>query len=144
MGLFNQDLKIKSKEKKPSFEEYYKTIPELKNDTSNYDLRAAYQNLPYEDLKAFAEGDAHLPDTYKLPTHPSFSEESIYSNDKVRGGRWEYENGHDVFIPSQLNIDNFGGVDAYRKWFRDNEPGVILKFQNVEIKKGLFNTTIER
>jgi hypothetical protein len=112
---------------KPSFEDYYKSIPEYKNDTVSYDLQSAYEELPYSQMKRFAESNAHLPDTYKKPTHPTFSNESKYHNDKTPGGYWDRDTkGRDRFTPSQYNIDNMGGPKEYMKWFQENEKGVIL------------------
>ena len=37
----------------------------------------------------------HFPDTYKLPGHPTFSEESIYAKPPLKWGRWK----GDKFIP---------------------------------------------
>jgi len=113
-------------ENKPTFEEWYATVPEGKNDTTNYSLREAYNNLPYEIMKQFAESSAHLPDTYKKPSHPTFSEESNFSNNDTTGGRWSYEDGKDVFTPSPFNIQQMGGVENYQAWMQRNEPGVRL------------------
>ena len=52
-------------EKKISFEEWYKTVPESKNDTIHYDLRRAYELAPQEELDAFVNSDAHLRSVYK-------------------------------------------------------------------------------
>lgn len=127
--LYNRIQKFqKGKAIKPSFEEYYKTVPKFKNDTISYDLRAAYENLPYEEMKQFAESEAHLPDTYKKPNHPTFSNESIYHNKKTQGGKWLYnpKTGADVYKPSITNIKALGGFENYIRWFRENEPGIEL------------------
>lgn len=115
--------------RKLSFENWYKTVPEEKNDTTHYSLREAYDNLPYEEMEKFStSNEVHLPDTYKLPTHPSFSNESKFSNEDTPGGRWEERDGEWHFIPTMHNINNMGGVEKYRKWFEQNEPEVILDF----------------
>jgi len=116
---------------KPNFEDWYSTVPKEKNDTSSYSLKEAYDNLPYETMKKFAESSAHLPDTYKKPSHPTFSDESKYSNDKIKGGHWSYEDGVEVFTPSPYNIQQIGGVDKYKKWIQDNEPNVKLNIPNM-------------
>lgn len=100
---FNSDVKkfVDGGETKPSFEEYYKTIPQEKNDTSNYDLRRAFKELPYSQLQKFAQGKDHLPDTYKLPNHPTFSDESIYFNPKTKkyAGHWTETDSSWNYIP---------------------------------------------
>ena len=86
-GQFQKGGKIK-----PSFESFYKTINPDFNDTSNYNLRQAYKSLPYKTLDSWRNDPEHhhLPDTYKLPNHPTFSDESIYFNPKTRSqaGHW--------------------------------------------------------
>lgn len=50
------------------FEEWYKTVPAEKNDTTNYDLRTAYQYLPYSDMVKFAnDKDFHLGSVAEMP-----------------------------------------------------------------------------
>ena len=91
---------IKKAFNKPSFKEWYATVPTLKNDTSSYDLEKAYGDLPYSQMKRFSESEAHLPDTYKKQNHPTFSNESIYHNDKTPGGYWDRDTkGRDRFTP---------------------------------------------
>ena len=64
----------------------------------DYDYRAYYNSDP-SAAESHLQGDpnAHFPDTYKRPTHPTFSEESIYSgrNGNVVGGKWK-ENPEDT------------------------------------------------
>lgn len=107
------------------FDDYYATVPENKSDTSNYDLKTAYANLPYETMKEFAEGDAHLPDTYKKPSHPSFSNESIYSTEETPGGEW---GGNDddgwSFTPSAFNVEQAGGFDKVENFFSEQDSNV--------------------
>ena len=53
---------------RPTFEEWYKTIPAEKNDTTGYDLRRAYELAPQEELDAFVNDPAaHLHSTYYNP-----------------------------------------------------------------------------
>ena len=117
---------------KPSFEEWYKTVPEHKSDTANYDLEAAYKNLPYNEMKAFATSDAHLPDTYKKPTHPTFSNESVYSTEEKPGGTWtKDEDDNWTFTPSWVNIENAGGEDKLKEYFDKYEKDVTLDLSNI-------------
>lgn len=80
---------------KPSFEDWYKTVPPEKNYMGDYNLRAAYDNLPYDKMVNFATTNSeHLPDTYKLPNHPTFSNESMYyqGTQSGVGGYWNGDN----------------------------------------------------
>ena len=118
--------------KKMPFEEWYKTVPEEINDTADYDLKAAYQELPMSILRNWKQGRGHLPDTYKKPTHITFSEESKYSTPERRGGKWYYKDGKDYFKPTQINIDNAGGIDKLKEYFQKYEPGVELDLSDIK------------
>jgi hypothetical protein len=63
----------------------------------DYDLRGAYQ----AGLSPAENG--HWPDTFKKPNHPTFSEESIYSqrDPSLPAGRWDGE----TFLPPALYAD---------------------------------------
>lgn len=77
---------------KPSFENFYQSINPEYADTTHYDLRQAYEKLPYKTMKNWVDDPDknHLSDTYKLPTHPTFSDESVYFNPKTKkfAGKW--------------------------------------------------------
>jgi hypothetical protein len=86
---------------KPSFKDFVKTAnPDYMSD--DYDLEAAYKNLPEKTMKAWAKDPEknHLPDTYKKPNHPTFSKESIYYNPGMEAGTWR----NDVYIPNRGQI----------------------------------------
>jgi hypothetical protein len=55
---------------------------------SVYDFYSYFKNTPKEEL---SNPEKHFPDTYKLPNHPTFSNESIYSTPENTGGSWEGE-----------------------------------------------------
>ena len=64
----------------------------------DYDYRAYYNSNPSaaeEHLKG--NPNAHFPDTFKRPNHPTFSAESIYSgkNGNIEGGTW-HDNPNDA------------------------------------------------
>lgn len=54
-----------------------------------YDYRGYWKNRTLEDANIEWQLDSHLPDTYKLPGHPTFSTQSRYSNKKTPGGTWK-------------------------------------------------------
>jgi len=63
---------------------------ELEQD--DYDYRGFYNSNLAEAYNILADKiGTHFPDTYKLPTHPTFSYESIYSgrNGNIVGGHWQ-------------------------------------------------------
>ena len=71
-----------------------------------YDYRAYYNSVtPYErNLIRFAPQGTHFTDIGKTPKHPTFSNESKYSNKKTPGGTW---NGN-VFVPAIWQFGNNG------------------------------------
>jgi hypothetical protein len=75
---------------KPTYEEFVKTAnPDYMGD--DYDLEAAYKNLPLKTMQAWAKDPEknHLPDTYKKPNHPTFSNESMYYKEGMPAVKWE-------------------------------------------------------
>lgn len=77
-----------------------------------YDYRAYYDSVtPYERaLIRFAPQGTHFTDIGKTPKHPTFSNESKYSNKKTPGGTW---NGN-VFVPSIWQFGNNGNTRRNR------------------------------
>ena len=77
---------------KPTFNQWYPTVPKQKNDTSSYDLRRAYNTLPFDEMQKFRTiNDYHLPsvaydektDTYtflKRNGHPTLNYELDWYN----------------------------------------------------------------
>lgn len=68
----------------------------------------------------------HYPDTYKLPNHMTFSDESIYHSDTTPGGHWGQEDGKDTFTPSEYNLKQHT-PEEMQDYFKRVEPDVTLK-----------------
>lgn len=85
-------------------------------DTRDYDMRGAWS------AGVGQAGNGHFPDTYKKPNHPTFSNESQYSNDQTPGGAWA-DMGNDKwsFTPSEYNLKTYG-QDALQSYFNRAEP----------------------
>lgn len=47
------------------------------------------------------DSQEHFTDRYKLPNHPTFSNESIYSTPSTPGGSWSELDGKGFYIPSE-------------------------------------------
>lgn len=70
----------------------------------DYDLQSAFRELPIkvlEDWKRDPEKN-HLPDTYKLPNHPTFSTESKYYKPGMPAGYWK----GNAYIPIDRPVSN--------------------------------------
>lgn len=74
--------------------------------------------------------NGHYPDTYKLPNHMTFSEESQYSGkDGNEGGHWS-QLGEDrwSFKPGATNYQNHSSDDM-QDYFKAVEPGSVVGWQ---------------
>lgn len=80
------------------------TLPQNLQYEGDYDLRGFYRKNPTFSVNTPGQ---HMTDEFKLPNHPTFSNESSRYNaqSKHLGGRW---NG-DVFVPNDPNFKR--GVD---------------------------------
>jgi GH24 family phage-related lysozyme (muramidase) len=86
-----------------------------------YDYRGYWKNRTPEQANIEWQLDSHLPDTYKLPGHPTFSTQSRYSNKKTPGGTWK----------------KVGLGPIYDEQFVDSKYTKRLKtFQNASYKMG--------
>lgn len=97
----------------------------------DYDLEAARRAGVQPDERG------HMPDTYKLPNHMTFSEESIHSNPQTPGGRWEWmghdERAHDLwnFRPTDYNLQQHPANEMER-YFNRYEPDSTVQIPGRE------------
>ena len=93
-----------------------------------YDYRTYYNSVtPYERaLIRFAPQGTHFTDIGKTPKHPTFSNESKYSNDKTTGGTW---NGN-VFVPNVWQFGN-NGNSIRNKYMNNSGEGYFNGRVNV-------------
>lgn len=85
-------------------------------ESKDYDYPAA--------IKAGVKPDerGHWPDTYKLPTHITFSDESKFSDSKHQGGHWEHiEGDHWTFAPGPENLKHHS-IAELEQYFKEYEP----------------------
>lgn len=80
--------------KEIAYQAWRKNLPASLQYEGDYDLRQLFV-----DSGAIKPINGHFPDTYKLPNHPTFSNESIYSTKQNPGGHW---NG-DKYVPAKSN-----------------------------------------
>lgn len=86
-----------------------------------YDYRTYWKNRTEQQKNDEWKLGNHLPDTYKMPGHPTFSTESIYSTRKTPGGTWK----------------KVGLGPVYDEQFVDSKYTKNLrKYQNVSFKYG--------
>jgi len=94
---------------------------DVTQDTRDYDLRGAFK------AGAAQSPDGHLPDTFKKPNHPSFSNESQYHGaDGHEGGSWAPMGaGRWGFTPGATNLQMHGPI-SLQQYFQRVEPGTYL------------------
>jgi hypothetical protein len=86
---------------KMTFEEWLKENYIRDYPSEDYDYQGAYeagfQRMP---IIPFSPEYGHFYDTYKLPGHKTFSDESVYAKPPLRFGTWE----EDTYIPYEQMI----------------------------------------
>lgn len=92
-------------------------------DTYDYDLRGAWKDIVSGKIQQDERG--HLPDTYKKPNHPTFSNESIYSTPETPGGKWVEKNYKWQYVPSETNL-KYRTPSELMDYFKTREPDVRL------------------
>lgn len=76
----------------------------------------------------------HYPDTYKLPNHITFSDQSQYSNNETPGGNWATNpDGSYTFTPSAFNLSN-NPPSVMQDYFSRMEKGNTL---NLDTPQGM-------
>lgn len=92
---------------------------ELDPNKAGYDYER-YFNENYDDAIArLNEAEArHFTDRYKLPNHPTFSNESLYSQGPSYGGTWTKD---DKFIPSVINTQQYPKVYDQNRAYTEEE-----------------------
>lgn len=92
------------------------------------DVRIPNKGSDYDNLGALLAGfkpDArgHLPDTYKLPNHITFSTDSVYNDGGA--GSWQKISGTWYFTPGPTNLKHHS-MEELRQYFRKHEPNSVL------------------
>lgn len=90
-------------------------------ESSDYDMRGFFN-----DSKSEKGDNGHYPDTYKKPSHPTFSDESKYHGvDGNEGGKWKRGEGNKwTFTPGKTNVEN--GLDKTQEYLQQSDPDVTL------------------
>lgn len=86
-----------SQKEETSYQKWRAGLPKALQYEGDYDLRGLYKSNP----NAKPSANMHFPDTYKLPNHPTFSNESRYFSPltKDRAGRWQETDSSFNYIP---------------------------------------------
>ena len=110
------------------FQDWYRRVAKYKNLNPNpdavgqdYDYRGYWKNEDRETI--FDDKKGHFTDKYKQPTHPTFSNQSMYSNNITPGGEWIKGKGTFLF-----KHNNYTARQAKRThdYLMDTGEGYIL------------------
>jgi len=149
-GLFKKSYNPKLGKKDHEFLEWYakntlegqRKIP-FDSSEQVYDFYSYFKNTPKSQL---SNPEAHFPDTYKYPNHPTFSNESIYSTPEKPGGKWDgetyikkgkfiYKNGGYMFA----NGGKFITVDGeYHRVYENRDGDIVVNHPKED--KGKWDT----
>ncbi len=102
-------------------------------DEQDYDLESFYK-----DQKQ-SSPPGHLPDTYKKPNHPTFSDQSKYHVPIINsGGSWNDEGN---FTPSDVNLKNMSSPQLQQYFNEVESPEALNIEKNKRFSKirNLFN-----
>lgn len=118
-----------------NYKDFIKYIVDSDRNGGHYDYEGFWNDEEaknrWMDEEDKNPGKAHFPDTYKLPTHPTFSTESKYSNSTTEGGTWkEDKNGNWSFTTSPY-VESRSSLEDMQRYFREQEPGVTLIYKGV-------------
>src|SRR5574344_771598 len=93
-----------------------------------YDYRRYYnENTEAAWRMLQANTKEHFPDTYKLPVHPTFSNESVYSRGPQMGGNWLNDS---TFVPSVINRQYYPNI------YREDRPYTEREIYQHEFQNG--------
>ena len=76
--------------------------------------------------------NGHYSDSGKLPWHPTFSTESVYSSPEFKGGTWTKDHGQSIMYPKLIytpseDMIKAGTTKGLEEYMRTREPGVELR-----------------
>jgi phage-related protein len=89
------------------------SVPSIDYDMAGY-------NEKYGNIHTIG---THYTDEFKLQNHMTFSDESLFSTDYIRGGSWVGDDSSWVFYPSEYNFSRFSN-SQYITYFLNNEDSL--------------------
>lgn len=121
-GGYKTSLTPKEEEQFQRWYDKYATARPMSNISKNpddvehyYDYRGYWKDNRYNLLPP----DRHFPDTYKLPGHPTFSDESLHADETA--GHWE----GDTFVPAANKFEGGGIKGILKRLFGGNEGPLV-------------------
>lgn len=127
------NLHFKGGKDKKSFSDWINKASEYKGIKIKYDPTYDYKGWYNEDPnRAYAllndDPNAHFDDKWKTPYHPTFSDQSVYSNAKHPGGTWGRFDYRDAYYAPLFSYVNPNDRIGYLNMSEDN--GVVPFMNN--------------
>lgn len=84
------------------YQQWRASLPKNLQYEGDYDLRGFYKENPDFNIN---DSEQHLTDKWKLPNHPTFSDESVYyKGNENYGGKWKSYDYGDVYTPNNPEV----------------------------------------
>ena len=134
----NYRTKLNSKEES-KFLKWRSTLPENLQNENDYDLRGYYKEYGNKPIPKGIE--PHLTDEFKLPNHPTFSQNSRYYNDETEylGGKWDNGILNWIYTPNtqfKNKIIEPKSMDEVRSDFLNQNHNMLSRSPNMFKKFG--------
>lgn len=84
------------------------------------------EDYDYSKAPVIADSRGHYPDAGKLPSHPTFSVDSDYSNAATPGGVWAKVGNVDTYTPSLWMVQQPGRAEGLARYMAEREPNTVL------------------
>ena len=103
----------------------------------DYDVDSYNRAVKSGDIEDTMANGGHGPDTFKLPNHPTFSEESVHSTPEKSGGRWQQgDEDRWYFHPSEHNLKNKSPEELGEYFTNQEKKGTHLVLPTGELIEG--------
>lgn len=118
----------------PKYQEWLRTqkAKGQSTDDKDYDMRGFWLSG-----KAQAE-NGHFTDEFKKPSHPTFSNESKYSNGEITGGQWTPPDDGGAkgwsFKPSSYNLQQ-RTPEQLQKYMNESDPDVKIDLREYALQR---------
>lgn len=128
-----RNLHFKGGKDKQSFDDWAQKASKYKgiqiDGDPTYDYKGWYNEDPNRAYSLLNDDpSAHFDDRWKTPYHPTFSDQSMYSNAKHPGGTWGRYDYRDAYYAPMFSYTNPGDRIAYLNMAEDN--GVVPLMNN--------------
>lgn len=118
-----------------NYKEFIKYIIDSDRNGGHYDYESFWNDEEarnkWIDEEDKNPGKAHFTDKYKLPTHPTFSTESKYSNSVTEGGKWVKDEKGNWSYATSPYVEARSSLEDMQRYFNEHEPGVTLIYKGV-------------